>query len=143
VIFVNEKDLAFDNVQFQLSAGMYRALCIVIILNHLLEKITACTFAADDIGEGLDYERSSKLVGLILGRTNNSKIQVILTSNDRHLPNSVDVSHWNVLERKGGKVRSYNYSNSKEAFDEFMMTGLSTFDLLTGKMYKGVRSKSK
>jgi AAA domain, putative AbiEii toxin, Type IV TA system len=131
-----ETDLDCDTIQREMSAGMYRALATVIIINHLLQKKEPCTFAVDDIGEGLDFERSSRLIKLILAKTKDTNIQVILTSNDRHLLNVVDVRHWNILERSGSKVRAYNYQNSKKAFDEFMMTGLSNFDLFMDQMYK-------
>ena len=141
MVLVKEHDLDCDTIQHKMSQGMYRALSTVVILNNVLREKRPCTLAIDDIGEGLDFERSSNLIKLILDRAKNSDIQVILTSNDRHLLNAVDVRFWNILERKGAKVRAYNYSNSREAFDEFMMTGLSNFELLTGQMYKQLKRK--
>jgi energy-coupling factor transporter ATP-binding protein EcfA2 len=140
---LRERGLDFDLSQPHISAGMYRAVSTVIILNYLQSKHRPCTLAMDDIGEGLDFDRGANLIKLILEKTLRSQIQVILTSNDRHLLNGVDVRFWNVLERNKGVVRSYNYENSKEAFDDFSMTGLSNFDLLLGKMYKKSRVKAK
>jgi hypothetical protein len=137
VVSLKELDLGFNTKQLEMSSGMYRALCMVVIVNYLLQKDGPCTFAVDDMGEGLDFERSSKLIKLILEKAHGSQMQVILTSNDRHLLNAVDVRYWNILERAGGEVTSFNYANSREAFDEFLMTGLNNFDLLRDRMYKG------
>jgi hypothetical protein len=138
---LQEQDLTCETSQIEMSSGMYRALAMVVIVEYLLEKKTPCTFAVDDIGEGLDFERSHQLIQWILEKTKESRIQVILTSNDRHLLNGVDVRHWNILERQGSKIVSYNYANSKEMFDEFAMTGLSNFELLSAEMYKEVKAE--
>ncbi len=140
IITVQEQDIPCEIVQTEISAGMYRALSAVVILNYLLLQETPCTLAVDDIGEGLDFERSVNLIKLLLQKTKKSDIQLMLTSNDRHLLNAVDVQSWNILERKGGKVRAFNYANSKQAFDDFAMTGLSNFDFLSGRMYKETKA---
>lgn len=141
IITVQEENIPREIVQTEISAGMYRALSAVVILNYLLLQETPCTLAVDDIGEGLDFERSVNLIKLLLQKTKESNIQLMLTSNDRHLLNAVDVQSWNILERKGGKVRAFNYANSKEAFDDFAMTGLSNFDFLSGRMYKETKAR--
>ncbi|MCH8880133.1 MAG: ATP-binding protein [Planctomycetes bacterium] len=140
IITVQEENIPCEIVQTEISAGMYRALSAVVILNYLLLQEMPCTLAVDDIGEGLDFERSANLIKLLLQKTKKSGIQLMLTSNDRHLLNAVDVQSWNILERKGGKVRAFNYANSKEAFDDFAMTGLSNFDFLSGRMYKETKA---
>ena len=141
MVTVREEDLPCEIVQGEISAGMYRALSAVVMVNFLLHQKKPCTLAIDDIGEGLDYERSMNLMKLLLKKTKKSDIQLILTSNDRHLLNAVDVQSWNILEREGGKVRAFNYANSKEAFDDFAMTGLSNFDFLSGRMYKETKAR--
>lgn len=123
-------------VQNQMSSGMYRAFAMIVTINYLLMKDTTGTFAVDDIGEGLDFERSSGLVRLIQKKCENFDIQVILSSNERHLLNAVNVKYWNILERQFSTVVSYNYQNDKNAFDQFLMTGLSNFDLFADEMYK-------
>lgn len=140
-VALREDGLPCEVEQTEISAGMYRALSTVVIVNFLRHQQKPCTLAIDDIGEGLDYERSIKLIKLLLRKTEKSNIQLILTSNDRHLLNAVDVRSWNILERKGGKVRAFNYANSKEAFDDFAMTGLSNFDFLSGQMYKETKAR--
>ncbi|MCP5046331.1 MAG: hypothetical protein GY940_04110 [bacterium] len=88
------------------------------------------------MGEGLDYERSNAVTGLLLKKLGNSKIQFIATSNDRFMINAMDIENLNLLERNGHVVESYNYLNSKEMFEEFKITGLNNFDFFMGKMYK-------
>jgi AAA15 family ATPase/GTPase len=133
---VQEKGLFFTTEQDNMSQGMYRAFSLVVILEYLLRLDTECTVVIDDLGEGLDYERSNAVIGLLLKKLENSKIQLIATSNDRFLINAVDVRCLNLLERNGHTVNSYNYLNSKETFEEFKITGLNNFDFFMSKMYR-------
>ncbi len=136
VSFVKEKDLACKTDQMQMSQGMYRAFSLVVIIQYLLKLHQECTVVIDDLGEGLDFERSSKITTLLFEKIKNSDIQLIITSNDRFLMNAVDMQYINLLERNGHIVDAYNYVNSKEKFDEFRLSGLNTFDFFRGKMYK-------
>lgn len=122
--------------QLTLSQGMYRAIAAVVMFNHLMLKGMKGTLIIDDLGEGLDFERSSKLAGTIFGRIENTEIQLIVTSNDRFLMNAVDLKYWNVFERKGKTVDAFNYRNSKKLFDDFALTGLNNFDFFANELYK-------
>jgi hypothetical protein len=136
VSVVKEKDLACKTSQMQMSQGMYRAFSLVVIIQYLLKLRQECTVVIDDLGEGLDFERSSKITTLLFEKIKNSDIQLIVTSNDRFLINAVDMQYINLLERNGHVVDAYNYVNSKEKFDDFRLTGLNTFDFFRGKMYQ-------
>ena len=136
VAYVKEKNLACSTSQADMSQGMYRAFSLVVIVQYLRRLRQGCTIVIDDLGEGLDFERSSKIIGLLFEKLQNHPIQLIVTSNDRFLINTVDMEHLNLLERHGHIIDSYNYANSKEKFDAFRFTGLNTFDFLSGKMYK-------
>ena len=94
----------------------------------------------DDLGEGLDFSRSSKLASLVFKKVQNTDIQLIVTTNDRFLMNSVDLKCWNIFERRGKHVTSFNYKNSKKAFDEFLLLGMNSFDFFANELYKGLRS---
>ncbi len=134
--FVKEIDLKCNTDLLVMSKGMLSALATITLLEYLLIKNQDSTLFIDDLGEGLDYERSSKLTLLLRRKLKDKKIQLIATSNDRFLINNVDLESINVLERKGSLVKSYNYQNSKEHFDRFSRIGLSNFDLLVDEMYK-------
>lgn len=133
---VKEKGLSYATEQDDMSQGMFRALSVVVILEYLLRLDKECTVVIDDLGEGLDYERSNAVIALLQEKLKNSKIQFIATSNDRYLINAVNIESLNLLERSGHVVNSYNYANSKEAFEEFGITGLNNFDFFMGRMYK-------
>lgn len=90
----------------------------------------------DDLGEGLDYERSTKITKLLFEKIKEARLQLIVTSNDRFLINAVDIKYLNLLERSAHVVTSYNYNNSKEKFEEFEFAGLNNFDFFAGKMYR-------
>ncbi len=132
---IKEKDLNCEIDQTQMSQGMFRAIALVIIIQQLIKLDKSCTIIIDDIGEGLDYQRSKKIIKLLVSKIKNTNIQLIVTSNHRFMINSVDLKYLNILDRIGQTVKSYNYKNSKKLFDDFRYTGLNNFDLFTGKMY--------
>lgn len=133
---VKEKDLLCFTKQINMSQGMYRAFSLVVIVEYLLTLGTESTVAIDDIGEGLDFDRSSKITKLIFDKIKDTNIQLIATSNDRFLINSIDINYLNLLERSGHVVYAYNCENSKEKFEDFKITGLNNFDFFSGRMYK-------
>jgi len=136
LIRVNESGIDFPIEHVALSQGMYRVIASVIAINSLMQEATGGTVVIDDIGEGLDFERSFKLTKIIFRRAKKTRIQLIVTSNDRFLMNAVDIQYWNVFERKGKTVRAFNYKNSKKAFDEFVLTGLNNFDFFADRLYR-------
>lgn len=123
-----ERDLDFRNPQFHMSQGMFRALALVIHLNIVILSQGKELLLIDDIGEGLDFERSTKLIDLIVSAALKHNIQVIMTTNDRFVMNSVSLDHWVVLERTGKRVKAYTPANSPDRFNEFKYIGLSNFD---------------
>lgn len=122
----------FDSQQaiphHRLSQGMYRSLSLIIFLNYLEWKDKPLTLIIDDLCEGLDYERATKLGKLVFDKCKSSNIQLIATSNDSFLMDVVDIRHWSVLQRKGNSIRAINKRNSPALFEEFRYTGLSNFD---------------
>jgi len=117
--------------QSQMSQGMFRALSLLIHVEYYIIKKIPTTILIDDIGEGLDFERSTKLINLLIELAEkNDNIQLIMSTNDRYVMNKVPFKYWQLINRKGGECNVYNYKNSKEIFDEFKYTGLNNFDFL-------------
>ena len=134
-IYAKEEDVTDFVHQVDLSQGMFRTLSLIIQLNYsLLSKESSCILI-DDIGEGLDFERSKALIDLIIKKVENSNVQLIMTTNDRFTMNKVPLKYWSVIERVPKKSIFYNYRNSKEIFDDFKFTGLNNFDFLTSQFY--------
>lgn len=136
LIQVKEDGVPFYIPQTFLSEGIYRTISIVVVINYLLAVGAGGTIAIDDVGGGLDFERSARLTKMLFSKAKKSDVQLIATSNDRFLMNTVDLRYWNVLERKGTTVRSFNYRNSKRMFDRFMRLGLNNFDFFASELYK-------
>ncbi|CAB5637015.1 Predicted ATPase [Pseudomonas putida] len=113
--------------QLSLSQGMYRVLALLTHMNFLQLRRTSTCVIIDDIGEGLDYDRSCKLIKILRRKAEESNIQVIMSTNDKFVMNSVPLKEWTVLTRNGSHVIVHNYKNSKEKFDDFRFTGLSNF----------------
>jgi energy-coupling factor transporter ATP-binding protein EcfA2 len=129
-LYVKEKDLSGITDQHSMSQGMFRTLSILIHVNYSQMAKKSISILIDDIGEGLDFDRSCRLIDLLRKRAKDSNIQLILSTNDRFVMNRVPLEEWSVLQRHGSYVRVRNYENSKELFEEFKFTGLSNFSLL-------------
>jgi len=128
-MYVRESGLGDITDQAEMSQGMFRALSIIIQLNYSgLSKTPSCILI-DDIGEGLDFERSCSLIKLLVGKAERSSVQLVMATNDRFVMNTVPLEAWTVLRRVGTKIRVYNHQNSKKRFDEFKFTGMNNFDL--------------
>ncbi len=129
-ISVKERDLAGITDQNTISQGMFRALSILIHINYSqLTKKPTCILI-DDIGEGLDFDRSCRLIDLLREKAKASGVQLVLSTNDRFVMNRVPLEEWSVLQRQASTVRVLNYDNSRELFEEFKFTGLSNFSFL-------------
>lgn len=130
----DRKDAMTD--QNEMSDGMFRALSLIIHYNYYELSKEKLNVLIDDIGEGLDYERSTNLINLLIEKTKKTDIQLIMTSNDKFVMNNTNLEYWQVVSRKAGKVKMYNKFNSEEIFNDFKFTGLNNFDFFTTEFYK-------
>jgi hypothetical protein len=137
-LMIVEKDSDTFVAQMDMSQGMFRALSIIIHLTYNVLMGTPTTILIDDIGEGLDFDRSTKLITLLIEIAENNNIQLIMSTNDRYVMNKVPFKYWQVIDRKGGVCKVFNYDNSKSIFDDFEYTGLNNFDFLA---YDYINSK--
>ena len=135
MFYVKESDLNANTFQLHISQGMFRAFSVLIQINYSLLTNEPSCILIDDIGEGLDFARSSALVNLIIEKVKGTATQLIMTTNDRFIMNSVPLEYWIILERRGGQTIHHNYRNSKEMFEDFELTGLSNFDLFSSNYY--------
>jgi len=130
ILYVKERDLPTVTQQTDMSQGMFRALAVIIHLNYAVIASRPHCIIIDDIGEGLDFDRSLGLIEAVQRRTAESDVQLLMATNDRFVMNNVPLTAWSVLRRSGGRVRVMNYGNSKCIFDDFKFTGLSNFSFL-------------
>ena len=128
---VVEEGLNDSLIDSEMSQGMLRALSLLIFIENVIANNNVSTVIVDDLGEGLDYERATKLGKVLVEKLKSSNIQFIATTNDEFLMNVFDTKYWNILEREGTTIKSLNYINSKAIFDDFKMSGLSNFYLLS------------
>src|SRR3989338_926481 len=135
-IIVKESSVNKHISQLDMSQGMFRALALLIHINYNLLTKTPNCLLIDNIGEGLDFERSTALIKLLIDKAKESAVQLIMTTNDRFTMNSVPLEYWSVIHRVGGKCRVFNYDNSRKIFDEFVYTGLSNFDFFATEFYE-------
>ena len=139
-IILKEKDLVAQTDQLELSQGMFRALSLIIQLNYSqLASIPSCILI-DDIGEGLDYERSSSLIKLLVEKAKKSAVQLIMSTNDRFVMNNVPLEYWCVMRRISNVSKVYNQRNAKKQFEDFELTGLSNFDFFTSGAFEEQKS---
>jgi AAA15 family ATPase/GTPase len=136
-IKVKEKDLSCWTDQWDMSNGMFRALSIIIHFNYYELENIPCVILIDDIGEGLDFERSSKLIELLVSKVEkNENMQLIMTTNNSFVMNSVDLKYWQIIDREGCKVKYYNQNNSPKTFADYKFTGLNHFDFFASGFFK-------
>ncbi len=141
ILAVQEVGLPALTDQGDMSQGMFRALSVIIHLDYLQLANKPGALLIDDIGEGLDFERSCALIELVMRKATASKSQLIMSTNDRFIMNKVPLKYWSVLQREAGSIRVFNYHNSKDVFDNFKFTGLSNFDFLAYDVISGPRDE--
>lgn len=137
VLYVKENDLEGVTQQHQMSQGMFRAFSLLIQLNYSILSNLYTTILIDDIGEGLDFERSSNLISKIIKISEENNFDLIMTTNDRFVMNKVPLDYWSIIHRIGNRVRLINKKNSKEVFDKFEYVGLNNFDFFSSEFYLG------
>jgi hypothetical protein len=127
-LIVKETDLRCSTSQIAMSDGMFRALALIVHAAYAeLASVPAC-MVIDDIGEGLDYERSTALIKLLMERANRSTIQLVMSTNDRFAMNAVPLDVWCGLRRTADGVETVTKKSHPEVFEQFALTGLNNFD---------------
>lgn len=126
-ITLKERALQGVTDQFGMSTGMFRVVALLIHVNFAQFKGAASSVFIDDIGEGLDFDRSLRLIELLRSKAEKYNFQLVMTTNDKFVMNHVPLEEWTVLHRSGHVVHVRNQENSQTAFDEFKFTGLSNF----------------
>ena len=128
MLYIREDGLNAKVPQAFMSQGLFRTLALVISLNAQMMASDGRFVLVDDVGEGLDFERASGLVQLLLKKSEEQSVQIVMATNDRFVMNGVPLEKWCVLERSGSVVQAYTAATHKEAFDNFKFVGLSNFD---------------
>lgn len=129
LVEIKEKDVHHSIPTFYLSNGMYRVLYILFYMLYISKQNVKCIFI-DDLGEGLDYDRSTKLGKIVFDFCTKHSIQLIATSNDNFLMNVVPLNNWIILTRTSTTVEAISAATHKDLFDKFTKTGLRNFDIL-------------
>lgn len=114
-----------------LSNGMLRVLYIFAYMAYLSTEQGARTLLVDDLGEGLDFSRSSKLSKIIFDYCEAHDIQLIITSNDNFLMNAVNLDYWVILQRDGEHTTGISKKTHPDMFLKFKKMGLNNFDMLS------------
>jgi len=135
-VYTTETGLEKQVTQRDMSQGMFRAFSVLVQLNYYILCGHKGYVIIDDIGEGLDFSRAKQLVQLLINKARESKIQLIMSTNDSFIMNAVDIENWAVIMREGHKISLYNYDNSKEIFEEFKFTGLNNFDFYASEFFR-------
>ncbi len=134
-IRVKEADLNEFVDQHGMSQGMFRALSLIIQLNYASFVQQPSCVLIDDIGEGLDYERSTSLIKLIIKKAENTPTQLIMATNDRFVMNNVPLQYWTIIHRIRNRAICLNNRSSPKLFADFEMTGLNNFDLFSSNYF--------
>ena len=128
-LFVVEDNVKSPVIMGNMSNGMFRVLYLLVYL-HYVASYTSGAVLIDDIGEGLDYFRSSSLGKKLFAFAQEHGVQMIVTSNDSFLVDTVDLSAWVLLKRTGRVVSAISAKTNPDDFNRFRKLGLSNFDLM-------------
>ncbi|HVA50476.1 MAG TPA: AAA family ATPase [Pirellulales bacterium] len=126
---IGVREEGVDEMYFQdtISQGMFRALSILIQVTYSQMAQRAHCILIDDIGEGLDFDRSSRLIEMLRRKAQQSKIQLIMSTNDQFVMNKVPLDEWSLLQRRGNHISVRNIHNSRKVFEDFRFVGMSNF----------------
>ncbi len=143
-LYVSESGINKKLLQHEISDGMLRALATLIFLHFIrLQKKGGC-FLIDDIGEGLDFDRSNRLIQVVTDEAEKGHIQLVMTTNDRFVMNHVPLDYWSIIQREKGNVRVFNRRNAADRFAEFEEFGFNNFDFFAKQFFStGVETKDK
>lgn len=140
LVQVKEKNVKPSLLDMSLSNGMLRTLYILCFLTYMKKSGRNSLLLIDDLGEGLDYHRTTHLGKLVCSKL--EKQQVVMSTNDAFLMDIIDINNWHILRRKGGKVSVINSYKDADLFQEFRMTGLSNYDFFSSDFIDSYLSKS-
>ncbi len=130
-ITLKEEGLVLPLFSNSISNGMLRTFYILTYLAYISSVVGAKTLLIDDLGEGLDFSRSSRLSKMMFDYCEQKGIQLIVTSNDNFLMNAIDLSHWIILRRDKSVVSSLSNQTHPDMFFKFKKMGLNNFDMLS------------
>jgi hypothetical protein len=130
-LLLKEKDIESILTEYDLSQGLLRSVYLIIFLYYVVYNEVTLTITIDDLCEGLDYERATKLGKIVFDICRKNNIQLIATSNDMFLMDVIPLQYWNVLTRNKGVVIATNSITNPELFEKFKFTGLSNFDFFS------------
>lgn len=134
-LYINELGVDKKMLQNEISDGMLRALITLVHLHFItLQKNFGCVLI-DDIGEGLDFDRATKLIEIIIELAEKSYFQLVMSTNDRFVMNNVSLDYWSVLHRNKGKISVFSKRNSPDVFKNFEEYGFNNFDLFAKGFY--------
>ena len=129
LIFFREKNVGTYDIA-NASAGMKKIIFLITCLN-LVNKGTCILI--DNLGDGLDFQRSIEIVTILEEKASDK--QIIVCTNNEILLNQTDIRNWNILHRDGSNVKAYNYKNSKERLIRFADSGLSNYEYFMDQHY--------
>lgn len=134
ILLLKESQLQHLIPQSHLSQGLFRTVALLATLEYLKHE-PACILI-DDLGEGLDSERSQKLADHLFKKENLNNQQLIAASNDYFLINAIPLESSAICYREGHQVNVQNCSNNPQKFDEWKQLGLTNFDLFSSDFLK-------
>jgi energy-coupling factor transporter ATP-binding protein EcfA2 len=134
-LWIKEKDVSANIEQVSISQGMFRVISLLIQVNYSIMAHKPSCIIIDDIGEGLDFERSCALIKLLIEKVKHTDIQLIMSTNDRFVMNNVPLEMWHIIHRAGSHCKIFNIKNHPDVFDDFRFTGLNNFDFFASNYF--------
>lgn len=127
-VYLEEMGVEKKILAMEMSNGLYRVLYILFYMFYV-SKQNVKFITIDDLGEGLDYRRSTQLGRLLFEFCKEQDIQLIASSNDCFLMDSVELNNWLILSRKETQIEGISNASYPQLFERFKKMGLRNFDI--------------
>lgn len=117
-----------------IPSGLFKTLALLIKLKSVERQ--NCLVLIDDMGQGLDFERSTKLIKLVLKKAEEGLYkQIVMATNDRYVMNCTPLVYWRVLHKEGTHIKVHTHTDNEWLVDSFGLTGLNNFDFFSSGYY--------
>lgn len=119
-----------DHLKHLVSSGFFRCFSLLTYLFYIIGQGKLSLLLVDNLCQGLDYQRSKKLGRLLFEICHKNDIQVIATTNDGYLIESMETDKLIVLKRDKQYICNLNIKDDPVMLEQHLFSGISNLNFL-------------